>query len=300
VYGFNNKGGTWFPGVTLENFGAYTARVQAKASLEYEIRAAFGLGKPATLKSDLVNKALLFSAEEIRAQNPETYAIPDIQDPRAGRLTKELYKSYPPFGRNLPGLPFRDYQAEVHMSDRDGAFRANPPGLPLYEGRMIDFFDHRAKSYVSGHGNSSVWQETPFGGTLRKEVLPQWHVGSDMLTDSTGTRVTHFRVGFMDVADPGRQRSFCSAIIPPQTVCGDKVPTITFPDADWYLPVYVAIANTLVVDFMARQRVLSKAMKFNILDSLPIARLDQSDPRSRWLAVRALRLSCMLAEIASK
>ncbi len=43
VYGFNNKGGTWFPGVALENFAAYAARVGLPAEPAHEIRAAFGM-----------------------------------------------------------------------------------------------------------------------------------------------------------------------------------------------------------------------------------------------------------------
>lgn len=295
VYGFNNKGETWFP-VTLENFGAYAARVGAVAPSGHEIRAAFGMHRPETLPADLAAKSLTFDAEDIRDQNPETYAIPDIRDPRAARLTKRLYKTFPAFGRSLPGLPLRDYQAEIHMSDRHGVFQSDLPGRPIYEGRMIDFFDHRAKRYVSGHGNSSLWEETPFG-SARKCILPQWYVNPQKLNAATRARIGLFRVGFMDVADPGRQRSFCSAVVPPQTVCGDKVPTIIFPEADWYLPVYLAVADTLVVDFLARQRVLSKAMKFNILDSMPIARLEQSDTRSKWLAERALRLTCTSVEM---
>ena len=189
----------------------------------------------------------------------------------------------------------RNLSRELDMSDRNGVFREQPPGLPVYEGRMIDFYDHRAKRYVSGHGNSSVWEETLFGSP-RKQVVPQWYVErSDLQNDEVRARVKCYRIGFMDVADPGRQRSFVSAVVPPDAVCGHKVPTVLF-DEDWYLPVYLAVANTLVVDFLARQRVLSKTMAFNILDSLPIARLPQADPRNAWLAERALRLTCTSAD----
>jgi hypothetical protein len=174
----------------------------------------------------------------------------------------------------LPDRPLRDYSREIDMSDKNGVFREHPPGMPIYEGRMIDFYDHRAKRYVSGHGNSSLWEETAFGSP-RKCILPQWYVDpSELQNDDVRTRISDYRIGFMDVADPGRQRSFVSAVIPPMNVCGHKVPTLLFPGAGWYLPVYLAIANSVVMDFLARQRTLSKSMSFNILDSLPIPRLD--------------------------
>jgi N-6 DNA Methylase len=291
VYGFNNKGGTWFPGVTLENFGAYAACVATRPSANHEIRAAFGLHHPETLGAELAASALTFAPDDIRLQNPESYAIPDIRDPRGARLSRRLYRTWDAFGKPLGDLPLRDFSREIDMSDRNGVFGEGPSGLPVYEGRMIDFYDHRAKRYVSGHGNSSVWDETPFGSP-RKQIVAQWYVQrNDLQNNDVRARTERFRVGFMDVADPGRQRSFVSAIIPPGVVCGDKVPTIRFDD-EWYMPIYLSVANSIIVDFLARQRVLSKKMALNILDSLPIARLRIDDPRSQWLAVKGLRLSC--------
>ncbi|MDO8392475.1 MAG: N-6 DNA methylase [Actinomycetota bacterium] len=297
VYGFDNKGGSWFPGVTLENFAAYAARVGRPAPQGHEIRAAFGLPSPNTLPGDLAARSLTFPLDELRRQNPETLAIPDIRDPASARISNKLYRFWPPFGADTAGLPLRDFAAEIHMSDRNKVFSQDPTGVPMYEGRMIDFFDHRAKRYLSGHGNSSVWEETPFGST-RKVIWPQWHVAeADLPNDQTRARIRDYRIGFMDVADPGRQRSFVSALIPPGSVCGDKVPTVRFPDARWYTPVYLAVANSLVIDFLARQRVMGKKMALNILDGLPIARPTKSDPRCAWLAQRALVLTCTSSEM---
>ncbi|MEZ5181528.1 MAG: N-6 DNA methylase [Acidimicrobiales bacterium] len=256
VFGFNNKGGSWFEGVTLENFAAYTARVGTPAPNDHEIVVAFGLAGPSSLAADLARAELSVSVADLRRQNPETLAVPDVRDRAAADLTKRLYRCYPPFGQRIEGLPQRDFSREIDMSDKGGVFGDDPDGLAVYEGRMIDFFDHRAKRYVSGHGNSSVWEEIPFGSE-RKEVIPQWRVTwDDLPNDMVRDRCKHYRIGFMDVADPGRQRSFVSAFVPPGTVCGDKVPTLRFPNAPWYQAAYVAVANSLVLDFVARQRVL--------------------------------------------
>ncbi len=183
------------------------------------------------------------------------------------------------------------------MSDKNNVFQEHGPGLPVYEGRMIDYFDHRPKRYVSGHGNSSVWEETPFG-SLRKQIVPQWFVdAADLQNDAARTRVAGFRIAFMDIADPGRQRSFVSAYVPPNNVCGHTVPTITFPGEEWYGPVYLAITNTLVIDFLARQRTTSKHLTFSILDTMPVPRLPREDPRSAWLAKQALKLTCTSQEM---
>ncbi len=297
VYGFDNKGGSWFEGMTLENFAAYSARVGRPSPAGHEIRAAFGLSNPRTILADIAARSLSIPIEDIRAQNPETLAVPDIRDPRSARLAKDLYAQWPPFGEVIAGVPHRDFSREIDMSDKNNVFSESSDGVPIYEGRMIDFFDHRAKRYVSGHGNSSVWEETPFGNS-RKTIWPQWHVSDRNLQNgAVRERIQHFRIGFMDVADPGRQRSFVCAIVPPACICGDKVPTLRFPSAEWYTPIFVSLANSLVIDFLVRQRVMGKKLALNILDGLPIARLSRDDPRSAWLARTALLLSCTSPEM---
>ncbi len=222
VYGFNNKGGTWFPGVALENFGAYSARSGIPAPPGHEIHAAFGMHRPETLIADLVERALVVDPADIRLQNPETYAIPDIRDPRAARLSRKLYRTCEATGTPVSGLPLRDYSREIDMSDKNNVFRETPSGVPVYEGRMIDFFDHRPKRYVSGHGNSSIWEATPFGSP-RKRIEPQYYVDlRDLQNDETRARIQNYRIAFMDIADPGRQRSFVSAYAPQTTSAGTR------------------------------------------------------------------------------
>jgi hypothetical protein len=45
---------------------------------------------------------------------------------------------------------------------------------------MIDHFDHRAKTYASGHGNSAVWIEREFGDP-EKAIVPQMRPLPDRL-----------------------------------------------------------------------------------------------------------------------
>lgn len=124
VYGFDNKGGSWFEGVTLENFAAYAARVGRKSPLGHEIRAAFGLSNPRTILADLIQRSLRVAVKDIRDQNPETLAIPDIRDPRTARISKALYERWPAFGAHLPGLPQWSHSREIDMSDKTTSSRA--------------------------------------------------------------------------------------------------------------------------------------------------------------------------------
>ena len=100
------------------------------------------------------------------------------------------------------------------MGNDRSLFTDDPTGLPVYEGRMIDNFDHRAKTYQSGHGNSAVWIEREFGDPA-KAIVPQWHVLRESIPGKLGDRCDRFRIGFGDVANPRNERSFTATLIPP-------------------------------------------------------------------------------------
>jgi hypothetical protein len=82
------------------------------------------------------------------------------------------------------------------------------------------------------------------------------------------------RVGFCDVAGQTNERSLMAALIPPGVVCGNKVPTILFPNdpREDRLLVWTAIANSFVFDWMLR-RVLTTTVNYFLLQSVPLPRL---------------------------
>lgn len=155
LFGYDNYKKGWFD-VDMARFSAYTARPGSSTAT---FQAQFGLAQPA----DLSNEPVEVSADLIRQQSPETYAIPDLRSTFEMTVAAKMVKSYPAFGDPTAGRPIRHYQAEVHMGNDTKLFTTDPAGLPLYEGRMVEQFDHRAKNYVSGHGNSAKWEEIPFG-----------------------------------------------------------------------------------------------------------------------------------------
>lgn len=183
------------------------------------------------------------------------------------------------------------------MGNDRGLFTNDPAGLPVYEGRMIDHFDHRAKTYQSGHGNSAVWIEREFGDPA-KAIVPQWRVLRENIPRKLGNRCDQFRIGFGDVANPRNQRSFTATMIPPGVICGDKVPTLDFgPNNEWCFLPWLAVANTFAMDWLARCRLTSPKMAFSLLDSLPFPRFALSDSFVQRVAPVVLRLVCTAPEM---
>jgi hypothetical protein len=185
------------------------------------------------------------------------------------------------------------------MGNDRNLFTTDPSGLPVYEGRMISHFDHRAKTYESGHGNSSVWSERPFGDP-DKAIVPQWRVLPENVPDKLGDRCERYRLAFGDVANPRNERSFTAALVPPRVICGHTVPTIVF-DAEhvWgYLP-WLAVANSFVMDAFTRKKLSSPHLTFSLMDSLPFPRPKLDEPWVQQVAPVVLRLVCTAPEMTA-
>lgn len=270
-------------------FAAYSVRVDSGPT--DSLRVGYGIHSLESLASWLV-RSVDVRADEIAEQQPVTLAVPDTGSAAEAVISTTIARGSRGFGAPIDGLYLRKYQAELHMGNDRDRLSEGEVGLPVYEGRMIDQFDHRAKKYLSGHGNNSRWEETPFGH-VEKGVHPQWRVHESDLPSKVRDRVKTYRVGFGDVANPRNERTLVACLIPPGSICGHTVPTFTFEgNASWRYFAFLAVANSFAIDFVARQRLTSIHMTYTVLDGLPVARLDEGHALVRGLVERAARLTC--------
>lgn len=293
LLGLENARGAWFPGIhTAAKFTIYAARPGGRTD---RFVAAFGLRSPADLRAAQAGGVLEISAATIHALAPDTLTVPEIHDPRDLEIAAIMHARWPRFGERVPGGPHRHLMRELDMGNDRARFRGAPPGLPLYEGRMIAAYDHRARAWRAGRGRSADWRELAFTDP-DKAIAPQWWIPQHVLPARLHARVGTWRLGFCDVASPGNERSLVAALVPPGCVCGDKVPTLVLrDDADRDdLPAmlaWLALANSFTIDFLVRQRIGLK-ISYAVLDGLPFPRLAADDPTLHRLAALALRLTC--------
>ncbi|GAA4372900.1 N-6 DNA methylase [Nocardioides caricicola] len=290
LLGCINTGGKWFKEVDIDRFCAYATRNAAPGD---DLKVAFGLDSPQSVRQDIESRRIAVPTASIGNNNPETFAVPDVRDPVHAQILFQMVSQTPAFGAEIDGVVLREYQREIDMGTDTHLFvDHHSTGLPVYEGRMVDHFDYRAKKYLSGHGNNSKWLETPFGDP-QKGIHPQWRVPRQEVPSKVGSRVDRYRIGFADVANPRNARSLTATLIAPGNICGHTVPTFTFEEGqEWaYMP-FLAAANALCVDFLARQRLTSIHMSYTVLDSLPIPRLSAEHPLVRPLLRRAAALAC--------
>jgi hypothetical protein len=89
---------------------------------------------------------------------------------------------------------------------------------------MVDLYDYRAKG-TARRGRAAVWPDLPFGDP-RKAILPQWRIPEDRIPDKLIGRISLF--ASVSAMWQTNERSLIAALIPPNTICGDKVPTVVF------------------------------------------------------------------------
>lgn len=290
LLGFENAAGVWFPGVHRSQklciYAARNAPPDSKA-----IRARFGIRTHTDLAAAVAGDLLQIPVDMIREFSPDALAVMEFGDQRDIDIAAKMYARWPKFGDEDAGPPYRQFMAEVHMGNDRDLFSEDPAGLPLYEGRMVSHYDHRAKGYRGGRGRAAEWVDLEFGDP-GKSIQPQWFIPPANLPAKARERVRRFRLGWCDVTGAANERTLMCAIIPPGVLCGDPVPNLVFDEGfDWAFLFTIAALNSFVVDYLVRKKV-SSHVKYTHMDSLPIPRLPLHHPAMAALGTRVLRLTC--------
>lgn len=162
---------------------------------------------------------------------------------------------------------------EVDMTKERPHFltKAEKGALPLVEGRMVHHHRFGVKGHASGTGRRAVWKANPIGAS---KLSPQFWINLSHVPPAGRNRALTPRVGFCDIAGQTNERSLMAAIISAGVICGNKVPTIIFPDdpSRERLLVWTAVANSFAFDWMLR-RVLTTTVNYFLLQSIPMPRI---------------------------
>jgi len=270
-------------------------------------RVSFGLTTVEEARRALSQSPVRLSRPYLALVSPTRLTIPDVRTPQEARLYARLHARHPALGEHGDYGWSVGFRRELDMTSdlplfvpvdravREGA-RPAPDGswvhpqvgelLPLFEGRMVHQFDAAAKGHVEGHGRSARWELL---APDRKEIRPRYLVTA---ADAERRRVPRaMRAAFCDVTGHANERTVLAALVPDVAVCGNKVPTCVFSADDAKLAsLWVAVANSFVVDWMARRRV-STTLNFFHWEELPFPRLDPASDLGRRLVAASSELS---------
>jgi hypothetical protein len=169
--------------------------------------------------------------------------------------------------------------------------------VPLYEGKMVQAFDHRAASVIVNRDNlHRPAQPSPAPWDQSEDPswtpAPQFWVAEELVLWPEGLEWT---IGFKDVTSPTNARTMIAAMMP-KAAAGNTLPLL-FPeisdrpdmsagDEDWviwhrdiaevvglfklYSVILLANLNSIVLDYAARQKVQGQHLNWFIVEQLPI------------------------------
>jgi hypothetical protein len=236
-------------------------------------------------------------ADGFRSINPNTGTAPILRSRRDVRLILDIYARLPILidrsgGTPVSAWPIR-YATTFHMTndsylfrtraeleEREGAWPmggnrfGSPAGewVPLYVGRMIHQFDHRAASVVVNPGNlhnAAVSSDVTLAQKRDPTFLPEpqfWVMEPEAQRGETP-------IAFRDIARATDVRTMIAAIIP-SAAAGNKAPLLLPAEPGLleapHQALLLANLNALILDYVARSKVQGTNLNWFIVEQLPI------------------------------
>ena len=261
---------------------------------------AFFLHDTATIADE--DRCFPLAPEDFARVNPNTGTAPVFRTRRDAEITRLIYERHPVLvdrsgGGEVRAWPVR-YATMFHMTNDSHRFRTaellDAEGfypvqgnrwkkgkelyLPLYQGRMISQFDHRANSVRINPAST----HNPY---LSEVVTEEQHADPGFLpqaqywvpaADVEGTLPQDgYGLAFRDIARPTDVKTVIASMVP-WAGYGNTIPLLL--SSDPLVSTYLgANLNTTCVDFVARQKAQGTHLNWYIVEQLPVIAPDDYD-----------------------
>ena len=238
--------------------------------------------------------------------NPNTGTAPIFRSRRDAELTTAIYECLPVLvnrstDKEIAAWPVK-YKTMFHMTNDSRLFRTreeletqegaypiggnrfrSPSGdwVPLYEGKMVQAYDHRAAS-VTVDPKRRHRPAQPVPAALEQHQDPDWLPEPQywvLVSDCEGIDGLHWVLGFKEITAATNVRTFIATLLPAAGF-GNKIPVL-LPKSntrdEWLL---AANLNATILDFVTRQKVHGQTLNLFIVEQLPVV------PRAAFDEVR--------------
>ena len=249
------------------------------------------------------------SPDDFARVNPNTGTAPVFRTRRDAEITRRIYAKHPVLvdrssGEERRVWPIR-YVRMFDMTNDSNLFRTaaqlEDEGfypvqgnrwkrgaetyVPLYEGKMVQAFDHRAASVVVNPENLNRPAQ-PRETTPEQHADPNWLPDPQFWVDKLEfdwAKGLEWAVAFKDVTAPTNVRTMIASITPRSGV-GNTLPLV-IPEADDVRSyqenacLWLGCLNSFAFDFVARQKVQGQHLNWFIVEQLPVIAPDAYDRR---------------------
>ncbi|HEY4000613.1 MAG TPA: hypothetical protein VGO93_17210, partial [Candidatus Xenobia bacterium] len=242
------------------------------------------------------------SAADLRLINPNTETLPIFRSRLDADITRQVYEHVPVLIRQGGENPWGLHLSMLfQMSNDSHLFRtadqlkgAVKIGLsmhlgqeiwvPLYEAKMLHQFDHRWASWQGDRALTGVRRDQGY------EVCPRYWVPAAEMERRLARRWPHdWLLVWRDVCRSTDERTVIAAILPRVGV--GHTAQLMFPQGP--APLLLANLNSLVLDYVARQKIGGIHLTYSYLQQLPILPPEAYPPElAAEITTRAVRLAC--------
>jgi len=241
------------------------------------------------------------SAEDLRLMNPNTQTCPLFRTTCDAALTQKVYRRVPVLinertGANLWSI---DYLSMFHMANDSGSFRTEPTSglLRLYEAKMFWHFDHRWATF----DNDVCRDCDPLMKTDPNFVVqPRYWVPEEDVSRRLDSWKQDWLICFRGITDSRNERSLVCTVVP-RVAVGHSAPLMFTRVAEIALvPCLLANLNSLILDYIARQKISGMNLSFYMLNQLPVfPPSTYSNEDSAYIGSRVLRLVYTARDVQS-
>ncbi|MHB2017310.1 MAG: Eco57I restriction-modification methylase domain-containing protein [Candidatus Xenobia bacterium] len=282
-----------FPGVgSMITFALVTvAGTPQKAASEFVCFAQ----KPEDLRDP--RRRFSLSAADLRLMNPKTGTLPIFRSARDADITRAIYQRVPVLRAawDLDMAMLFQMSGDSHLFrtaqelERDGyrlcgnVFeRKTDRYLPLYEAKMMHQYDHRWAGYVDGKVRSG-------------SCMPRYWVQEAEVERRVSLRSERrWLLAWRDVCRSTDERSAIACALPRVGV--GHTAQILYPQQSPHL--LLAVFNSLVFDYVARQKIGGIHLTYSYLNQLPALPLDVLQPHAEEITRAVLELTYTSPELA--
>jgi hypothetical protein len=239
-----------------------------------------------TQPKQLENQTRLFqlSPQDIALINPNTLTCPVFRTSKDAELTKKIYQNVPVLENEKTGInPWGiSFMTMFHMSNDSGLFHTQNPQkdpqlleevgdlkVPLYEAKMFHQFDHRWATYTDNGDTRDLTDDEK--SDLSFTVKPRYWVDKKEVENKLSEKWDkNWLLGFRDITNSTNERTAIFSLLPKLAV-NHKAPLVFLKEnKPKFYCLFIANVNSLVFDFVTRQKVGGTSLSLFILKQLPV------------------------------
>ena len=229
--------------------------------------------------------------------NPNTGTAPVFRSRRDAEITRRIYEQHPVLVDRSQGEEKRvwpvKYTTMFHMTNDSHHFRTaeqlDAEGfypvegnrwkkgevlyLPLYEGKMVQAFDHRAASVVVNPENLNRTGQ-PREATPEEHANPNWLPNIRYFVDSSHRKITSTRgyiLTYKRITAATNIRTMIAAVGPHAAYEMNANNILLSPKAEVVACCYiVSCLNSMAFDYVVRQKIQGVTLNWYIIEQLPL------------------------------